>query len=167
METRESGVSGFARGWVRREIAVIGANEVPQSCERCETAAPIEFSAQLFRTYALAGPSMFLEEAGGCAFLVELAGAITAAYALYRTEDGAAFSERGGAPEPPPPVVVDSLMRARFDQIRAVVGDAPLEEAAGAPMGEKRQWPKNYLIRRQSPRTGSRINRRRASTPPL
>ena len=109
----------------RREIYAIGANEGPKSCAWGATEVPIDWVAQLFGTYELADPSMSLEEAGGFAVLVELAGAITTADALYRTEDDAAFAAIGGAPDHPPPADVDALVRGRVDELRAIGAEDP------------------------------------------
>lgn len=104
-------VNGCALGSNRREITAIGSKECPKSFGWRYTAAPLDWLFQLFRTYELADPAMFREDADGRAFLVEISDAITAADALSRHDDDAALADCGAAPEPPPPVDVDSLGR--------------------------------------------------------
>ena len=102
--------------------------------------------------YELADPSISREEAGACAFLVELQYEITGADALGGDDAHAASAECGGAPEPPPPVDTDTAARQRVDQLESLSPPPPIEwerEWFRLPTGGV-IWRPTYLNQRQS-----------------
>ena len=110
---------------------------------------------------------MFFGEEDGGAFLAQLADEITSAEAILRDGAESAFSECGGAPEEPHPANIDSIIRERVGQLRAISVNAPVGGAIAVPPDGGFLGLQMRLDRPPSPITGTLTDRPFALSPPL